>query len=40
MHTKGHDSDKKSGGEHLNFTTLYEALLEAKGVNLCTTGTG
>ena len=25
---------KKNGGERLNFTAFYEALLEAKGVNL------
>ena len=36
----GYVSDKKSGGERLNFTAFYEALLEAKGVNLGTTGTG
>lgn len=36
----GYVSGKKSGGEHLNFTAFYEALLEAKGVNLGTTGTG
>ncbi len=34
----GYVSDKKSGGERLNFTAFYEALLEAKGVNLGTTG--
>ena len=27
-------SGKKDGGERLNFTAFYEALLEAKGVNL------
>ena len=36
----GYVSDKKSGGERLNFTAFYEALLEAKGVNLGTTATG
>ena len=36
----GYVSDKKSGGERLHFTAFYEALLEAKGVNLGTTGTG
>ncbi|EAQ69835.1 Transcriptional regulator AbrB [Synechococcus sp. RS9917] len=30
----GYVSDKKDGGERLNFTAFYEALLEAKGVNL------
>ena len=30
----GYVSNKKSGGERLNFTAFYEALLEAKGVNL------
>ncbi len=30
----GYVSDKKGGGERLNFTAFYEALLEAKGVNL------
>ena len=33
----GYVSDKKDGGDRLNFTAFYEALLEAKGVNL---GTG
>ena len=33
----GYVSDKKDGGERLNFTAFYEALLEAKGVSL---GTG
>lgn len=40
MHTKGDDSDRKSSGEHLNFTALDDARLEAKGVDLCTTVTG
>tara|TARA_E500000178_G_scaffold321286_1_gene345033 strand:+ start:567 stop:944 length:378 start_codon:yes stop_codon:yes gene_type:complete len=30
----GYVSDKKDGGERLNFTAFYEALLDAKGVNL------
>ena len=30
----GYVSGKKDGGERLNFTAFYEALLEAKGVNL------
>ena len=30
----GYVSNKKDGGERLNFTAFYEALLEAKGVNL------
>ena len=34
----GYVSNKKSGGERLNFTAFYEALLEAKGVNLGDTG--
>ena len=29
---------KKNGGERLNFTAFYEALLEAKGVNLGDSG--
>ena len=40
MHTKGDDSDRKSGGEHLNLTALDDAGLKAKGVNLCGTLTG
>ena len=35
----GYVSYKKNGGERLNFTAFYEALLEAKGVNLGPTGT-
>ena len=31
-------SNKKDGGERLNFTAFYEALLEAKGVDLGGTG--
>ena len=34
----GYVSKKKNGGERLNFTAFYEALLEAKGVNLGETG--
>jgi len=34
----GYVSNKKSGGERLNFTAFYEALLEAKGVSLGETG--
>ena len=30
----GYVSDKKDGGERLNFTAFYEALLDAKGVSL------
>ena len=30
----GYVSTKKNGGERLNFTAFYEALLEAKGVSL------
>ena len=30
----GYVSTKKDGGERLNFTAFYEALLDAKGVNL------
>ena len=30
----GYVSAKKNGGERLNFTAFYEALLEAKGINL------
>ncbi len=35
----GYVSTKKDGGERLNFTAFYEALLEAKGVSLATGGT-
>ena len=31
---------KKGGGERLNFTAFYEALLEAKGVNLASESAG
>ena len=34
----GYVSNKKDGGERLNFTAFYEALLEAKGVSLGATG--
>ena len=34
----GYVSTKKDGGERLNFTAFYEALLEAKGVNLGDSG--
>ena len=34
----GYVSTKKDGGERLNFTAFYEALLEAKGVSLGDTG--
>ena len=34
----GYVSNKKGGGERLNFTAFYESLLEAKGVNLGATG--
>ena len=34
----GYVSTKKNGGERLSFTAFYEALLEAKGVNLGDSG--
>ena len=34
----GYVSTKKDGAERLNFTAFYEALLEAKGMNLGTGG--
>ena len=34
----GYVSAKKDGGERVNFTAFYEALLEAKGVTLSTGG--
>ena len=34
----GYVSTKKGGGERLNYTAFYEALLEAKGVSLGATG--
>jgi hypothetical protein len=34
----GYVSTKKDGGERLNFTAFYEALLEAKGVELGASG--
>ena len=36
----GYVSTKKDGGERLNFTAFYEALLEAKGVSLGVGGVG
>ena len=36
----GYVSEKKDGGDRLNFTAFYEALLEAKGVNLASGGAG
>ena len=36
----GYVSEKKEGGERLNFTAFYEALLEAKGVSLGTGSAG
>ena len=36
----GYVSGKKDGTERLNFTAFYEALLEAKGVNLGDGGSG
>ncbi len=36
----GYVSSKKDGTERLNFTAFYEALLEAKGVNLGDGGIG
>ena len=35
----GYVSAKKDGGERVNFTAFYEALLEAKGISLSTGGT-
>ena len=32
----GYVSEKKDGGDRLNFTAFYEALLEAKGINFAT----
>lgn len=34
----GYVSTKKDGGERVNFTAFYEALLEAKGISLATGG--
>ena len=34
----GYVTTKKNGGARLNFTAFYEALLEAKGINLGDTG--
>jgi len=36
----GYVSDKKDGGERLNFTAFYEALLEAKGLSFGEGGKG
>ena len=36
----GYVSHKKDGGERLNFTAFYEALLDAKGVSLGNGGVG
>ena len=36
----GYVSTKKDGGERLNFTAFYEALLEAKGINFDAAGGG
>jgi hypothetical protein len=36
----GYVSSKKDGGERLNFTAFYEALLEAKGLSLGEQGNG
>ena len=36
----GYVSHKKGGGERLNFTAFYEALLDAKGVSLGSGGVG
>ena len=40
VHACGYVSTKKDGGERLNFTAFYEALLDAKGINLSTGGSG
>ena len=34
----GYVSEKKDGGDRLNFTAFYEALLEAKGINFASGG--
>jgi len=36
----GYVSAKKDGGERVNFTAFYEALLEAKGLTFSTGGSG
>ena len=36
----GYVSQKKDGSDRLNFTAFYEALLEAKGVNLASESSG
>ena len=40
VHACGYVSTKKDGGVRLNFTAFYEALLEAKGINLSAGGSG
>tara|TARA_B100001057_G_scaffold294132_1_gene294239 strand:+ start:182 stop:355 length:174 start_codon:yes stop_codon:yes gene_type:complete len=40
VHDCGYVSTKKDGGERLNFTAFYEALFEAKGINLSVGGSG
>ena len=35
----GYVSEKKDGGDRLNFTAFYEALLEAKGINFASGAT-
>lgn len=40
VRSAGYVSTKKDGSERLNFTAFYEALLEAKGVNLGPSGGG
>ena len=40
VRTCGYVSTKKDGSERLNFTAFYEALLEAKGLNLGGYGRG
>ena len=40
VRASGYVSTKKDGSERLNFTAFYEALLEAKGLNLGSDSTG
>ena len=40
VRSTGYVSTKKDGGERLNFTAFYEALLEAKGLSLGIHGKG
>ena len=40
MRSCGYVSSKKDGGDRLNFTAFYEALLEAKGLSLGSDGMG